>query len=39
MTAVWLFVAQVVTMLIPKCIADLSCFTGRKGLKNSTSVV
>lgn len=32
MTAVWLFVAQVVTMLLPKCLADLSCFWGRQEL-------
>ncbi|KAK4113687.1 hypothetical protein N656DRAFT_706694 [Canariomyces notabilis] len=41
MTAVWLFVAQVVTMLIPKCIVDLSCFRGKEEPQDSdsTSVV
>ncbi|KXX77192.1 hypothetical protein MMYC01_207672 [Madurella mycetomatis] len=31
MIAVWLFIAQVVTMLLPSCGARLGCFKGRQG--------
>ncbi len=39
MVAVWLFVAQAVTMLLPSCGASLSCFRGRLGRRKSSSVV
>lgn len=39
MVAVWLFVAQAVTMLVPSCGLSLSCFRGRLGRQKETSVV
>ncbi|KAL2178942.1 uncharacterized protein P884DRAFT_195882 [Thermothelomyces heterothallicus CBS 202.75] len=39
MIAVWLFVAQVATMLMPSCGARLSCCGGALGRRKSSSVV
>lgn len=37
--AVWLFVAQAVTILLPSCGLSLSCFLGGLGHQKSSSVV